>query len=153
MGDNQSHVDSKGKKIRRRHRQLLNPLARIQLALRTALDGPDSEIVSNESEDSEDWLNVDFDNLDATLQNIQDGTGLRLEDLDDIDESDDSDDDIPEDVEKNDNIKFFDDGIERDLTSAQKSEKKQLKNLKNVVKQFGNFVQKESGIDGVLFPG
>ncbi|KAI9338979.1 SGT1 protein-domain-containing protein [Obelidium mucronatum] len=112
-------------------------LTRIQRALFNVPENtPDSEIIDTRKEDSDDWLFIDPDVLEDMLKSFGGGNELREEDLS-------TDDELEDDEEE-------------DLDAAKKERKalkKGVRNLENVVKRFGAFVDQKSSVDGVVFPG
>ncbi|KAI8838561.1 SGT1 protein-domain-containing protein [Chytriomyces cf. hyalinus JEL632] len=105
-------------------------------------DSADSDIIVNQAAEADDaWIRLDPEELDAVLEG-RFSRGLKEEDIETDGEDSDMDDDEGEDGETDQQKK-----LER------RAEKKQVKNLEKVVAGFGAFVEKESTVDGVLFPG
>ncbi|KAJ3247346.1 hypothetical protein HDU78_004598 [Chytriomyces hyalinus] len=117
-------------------------VARLHRALaRVPETVPDDEIVNQAAETDDAWIRLDPEELDAVLES-QFSRGLKEEDIETDGEDSDMEGDEGEDDEMNQQRK-----LER------RAEKKQVKNLEKVVAGFGAFVEKESTVDGVLFPG
>ncbi|KAJ3328455.1 hypothetical protein HDU76_009949, partial [Blyttiomyces sp. JEL0837] len=140
-----------------------NPVDRLLLALREAPGGSSSNavddelIVCNEPEDSDSWLDVDVEALEREMLERAGGAGeLTLEDLDDLEGFDDEFDDEVDDEDED----MMDDGVddeEREKRKKQRAlereaERREVRNLQKVVKGFQSFVQKQSGVEGALFP-
>ncbi|TPX66667.1 hypothetical protein CcCBS67573_g07747 [Chytriomyces confervae] len=117
-------------------------IARLHRALaRVPETVPDEEIVNQTAETDDAWIRLDPEDLDAVLEG-RFSRGLKEEDIETDGDDSDMDDDEGEDDETDEKKK-----LER------RAEKKQVKNLEKVVAGFGAFVEKESTVDGVLFPG
>ncbi|KAJ3054834.1 hypothetical protein HK097_000699 [Rhizophlyctis rosea] len=94
-----------------------------------ALPLESDESLPQGQDDPDDWMEMDEAKLDKVLDEEKLGvSGKDLEDMDDMEE----------------------DGDESELDE---DEKKELANFEKVVGGFKNFIEKDSGLDGALFPG
>ncbi|KAJ3417516.1 hypothetical protein HDV05_003380 [Chytridiales sp. JEL 0842] len=125
-----------------------NPLQRLQNALASAPDGVDGEIICDEPEDSDEWMNIDFEEFERQLAMAGKGMELSPEDLDEpgVQGDSDDDDDLLSDSDLED--------LKADKHAMPNAvEKKESKKLQKVVEGFRSFVNTDSGLGGALFPG
>ncbi|KAJ3029791.1 UNVERIFIED_CONTAM: hypothetical protein HDU68_011112 [Siphonaria sp. JEL0065] len=115
-----------------------HPSTRIRRALLAVPENTmDSEFLDTRQEDDDGWMVIDPDALEEMLKAVSGGhSGLKEEDLSTDDELEEEDDEVDEEEQ-----------------AERKAMGKNVKNLNEVVKRFGDFVDKKSTVDGVLFPG
>ncbi|KAJ1530043.1 hypothetical protein HK096_008771 [Nowakowskiella sp. JEL0078] len=115
-----------------------------QILSESSLTGYETYIRS-EKEDNDDWMNVSLSDIDALIQNRVGEDAATADDLMEDDEIDSDDEGfIDEDL--------IDEEGHNEINpdSLNPVEKLELKNVHKMVESFGNFLNSESGVDGVV---